>query len=381
MKSQLLNKRLHILFLSSWYPSRVLPFNGDFVQRHAEAIALVHRVTAIHVITDGALNNALEIVESNQNGVKTLIAYIAPSKYLVVKFYRFFKAYHLLLKKIDAFNLVHLNIIFPTGFIALYLKWFKQKPFIISEHWHGYHQPFCKELSFFEHFFIKLIAKNAQFICPVTDNLGDSMQQFGLVNNYKKVSNVIDTELFKPAIKTDKIYNIIHISSMDSVKNVPEILQVISQLQKTKIDFNFYLIGNNAQIFKPLANKLAINPKNSFFINQVTQQELLTYLQQADVLVLFSTIENAPCVILEAFACGIRVISTDVGGVREHFPEGFGTLIKANDSQALLENLIHYQTKKTNISKAEMHQYINQNFSKKTIAKQFSELYLRALKT
>lgn len=381
MKSQLLNKRLHILFLSSWYPSRVLPYNGDFVQRHAEAVALLHRVTIIHVITDGTLNNALEIVESNQNGVKTLIAYIAPSKNAVVKFYHFFKAYRILLRRVDAFNLVHLNIIFPAGFIALYLKWFKQKPFIISEHWHGYHQPFCKELNFFEHIFIKLIAKNAQFICPVTDNLGDSMQQLGLSSNYKKVPNVIDTDLFKPAIKTGKIYNIIHISSMDSVKNVPEILHVISQLQKAKIDFKFFLIGNNAQDFNELAHKLEIKDEHICFINQLTQQALIPYLQQADVLVLFSTIENAPCVILEAFACGVPVISTDVGGVKEHFPEGFGTLIKANDSQALLENLIHYQTKTTKLSKAEMHQYINQNFSKKTITKQFSELYLRALET
>jgi len=47
-----LKKKLHILFLSSWYPSHVSPSNGDFIQRHAEAIATKHNVTVIYVTTD-----------------------------------------------------------------------------------------------------------------------------------------------------------------------------------------------------------------------------------------------------------------------------------------------------------------------------------------
>lgn len=371
---------LHILFISSWYPSRILPYNGDFIQRHAEALALIHNVTAIHVIADSNLKTPLEIIENNQNGVKSLIAYVKSSRNIFVKFYRFFGAYLMLIKKAGAFNLVHLNVIFPAGFIALYLKWFKQKPYLISEHWHGYHQPFCKEIGFFKRFFMKLIAKNASVICPVTDNLGFAMADFGIKNDFIKVPNVIDTDLFKPAEREDKIFNIIHISSMEPVKNVPKILEIISQLQKTKIDFKFFLIGNNAQDFNELAHKLDINDKHICFVNQLPQQALIPYLQQADVLVLFSSIENSPCVILEAFACGVPVISTDVGGISEHFPKVFGTLIKTNDSQGLLNKLQQYQQKKETTSKEVMHQYVNQNFSKKAIAKQFTKVYLRALK-
>ncbi len=380
MKSQFLNKRLHILFLSSWYPSKVLPYNGDFVQHHAEAVALRHQVTAIHVITDSDLDKPIEFVKSNCNQVTTLIAYIKPSQNIFVKSYRFFWTYLTLLKQIGPFDLVHLNIIFPAGFIALFLKWFKQKPFIISEHWHGYQHPFCKEIGFFERFFTILIAKNAQYICPVSANLGFAMANFGIKNEFIKVPNVIDTDLFKPATRDDNIFNIIHISSMEPLKNVPKILEVISQLQKTKIDFKFYLIGNNAQDFNELAHKLEIKDEHICFINQLAQQALIPYLQQADVLVLFSSIENAPCVILEAFACGIPVISTDVGGIDEYFPKGFGTLIKADDSQALLESLVQFQKKTTTISKSNLHQYVEQNFSKKAIAKQFTKVYLRALK-
>lgn len=380
IKSLTLKPCLHILFLSSWYPSRVLPFNGDFIQRHAEAVALLHQVTAIHVISDNTLDKPIELIENNSNQVKTLIAYIKPSKNPIVKFYRFFSAYLLLVKRVGTFDVVHLNVIFPAGLIALYLKWFQQKPYIISEHWHGYHQPFCKEIGFFEHFFLKIIAKNASIICPVSNNLGKAMSDFGLKNDFIKVPNVIDTNLFKPTERENNIYNIVHISSMEKVKNIPKILEVISQFQQTQNDFKFFLIGNNAQDFTNLAKNLNIDANNICFVNQLLQQDLIPYLQQAAILVLFSEIENSPCVILEAFACGIPVISTDVGGISEHFPKGFGTLIKANDSQGLLKNLILYKKKATGISKNDKYQYIVQNFGKIAIAKQFTKVYLLALK-
>jgi len=206
------------------------------------------------------------------------------------------------------------------------------------------------------------------------------MQNFGLKGRYHKISNVVDTNLFKPTKKETNTFNIIHISSMDKVKNVPAILNVIAKLQQTISEFNFSLIGNNAKDFETLSKELGINHKNIVFINQIPQNDLTNYLQQNDVMVLFSTTENAPCVILEAFACGVPVISTNVGGVSEHFSENFGTLIPKGDSDALLKTLIDYgnQTKKFN--KKDMHDYIEQNLSPLIIEKQFTEVYLSALK-
>jgi len=276
--------------------------------------------------------------------------------------------------------LVHLNVIFPAGIIALYLKWLKRKSFIISEHWHGYHQPFCKKIGFTARVLLKRCSKNAAIICPVTDNLGLSMQNFGLKGRYHKVSNVVDTNLFKPTKKETNIFNIVHISSMDKVKNVPAILNVIAKLQQTIPEFNFSHIGSNANDFKTLSIELGINPKNITFINQIPQNDLKNYLQQSNVLVLFSTTENAPCVILEAFACGVPVISTNVGGVSEHFPSRFGSLIPKDDSKMLLKEFINYSKQNKIFNQKDMHNYIAQNFSPLIIAKQFTEVYLSALK-
>jgi len=379
-KNILLRKNLHILFLNSWYPNRVLPNNGDFIQRHAEAVALKHKVTAIHVISDKDNHKTIEIVDERINRVRTLIAYLKPSNNPILKTYHYLLAYYKVLKRIDYFDIVHLNVIYPAGIIALYLKWFKQKPYIISEHWSDYYKPYCENFSFLSKNLIQLIAKSATIICPVTNNLGNAMQEFGLKNKYIKVPNVVDTNLFVPAKKIDNIYNIIHISSTNSTqKNVPNILKVINELQLSKKDFKFYLIGGNAVEFKNLSNQLGIKPANIIFKNQLPQTELVTYLQQSDVLVLFSEIESSSCVILEALSCGVKVITTDVGGASENLPKKYGLLIKPEDELALEKAILNTYNSKGIVDKQMMHQYIDSNFSPKIINNIFTKLYHETL--
>lgn len=375
-----MDKKLHILFLNSWYPSRVLPTSGDFIQRHAKAVATIHQVTAVHIISDSKLKQKFEITDKNINKVRTIIAYLKPTTNLLNKILLYFRVFKQVLNSVKPIDLVHLNVTYPAGLFALYLKWFKRKPFIISEHWHYYYKPFCYNISIWQKFISKIITKNASYVCPVTNNLAEAMQNFGLRGNYLKVPNVVDTLLFKPTNKKHKSFNVIHISSMRAVKNVPEILKVIGKLPVNKIDFKFFLIGENASGFKVLSKKLGIKHNNIRFVDQTTQHKLVPYLQQADVFVLFSDIETSSVVILESFACGTPVVSTKVGGISEHFPDNFGIFIPKNDSEALLKTLIACSKQPKRATQEEMHNYITENFSPLIIAKQFTKVYLSALK-
>ena len=56
-----------VLWLASWYPSRVDRFNGDFIQRHAQATALYSDVYVIYVVKDEK-GVAPEISEMFRNG-------------------------------------------------------------------------------------------------------------------------------------------------------------------------------------------------------------------------------------------------------------------------------------------------------------------------
>ncbi len=379
--SKLLNKKLHILFLCGWYPSRILPTNGDFIQRHAEAVFLQHSVSVIHIITDPYLKKSIEIFTENIQGINTNIAYIKQTKNPIKKGYLFVKAFILLLKKTAPFDVVHLNEIFPFGIFSLYLKWFKKIPFIISEHWTDYKFPLSKKIGFLEKEISKIIVKNASFLCPVSFDLQKSLIDFGFKASYEIVENVVDTNKFYPTEIKNDVFTIVHISNMvDAQKNISGILRVIAKLYHQKIAFHFKMIGENATSFSSEVKKLGLENESIDFINHIPHSLLISHLQKANLLVLFSNYENLPCVILESFACGIPVISTNVGGIKEHFPINFGSLINAKDEIKLEQEIkLFIENKKTLAPKKEMNEYITTNFSNSVICEKFSSLYYKSL--
>mgnify|MGYP003665501176 FL=1 len=376
-----MNKKLHILFLCGWYPSRVLPTNGDFIERHAKAVSKKHKVTVLHIITDKNLKNDLEVISEEKNNITTNIAYISNTKNPLKKALLFRKALFTLLKLTGNFDVVHLNEIYPFGFFSLYLKWFQQKPFIISEHFTGYHLPQAKTLSFTEKNISRIITKNATFVCPVSNNLKDAMLNLNYKGNYVRVPNVVDTSLFYPLEKEISTFTITHVSNMlNTHKNVEGLLNVVKKLEDKIDNFKVKLIGENANKYIEYANKNNLDISNIEFINQIPHLAVVSELQNSNLFVLFSNYENLPCVILESFSCGIPVISTNVGGINEFFPKDFGFLIPAKDENALLENILKvYKNFKTD--KTKMHNYVVENFSEDKIVSNFENLYFKSLKS
>lgn len=376
-----MSKKLHILFLNSWYPSRVLAFNGDFIQRHAEAVSLQHQVTSLHIISDPDCKQAIEINKKEINGINTIIGYIKQTQNPIIKAYLFFRAYKKILKEIGHFDLVHLNVLYPFGIFALHLKWFHKKPYIISEHWTDYQYPLSKNIKPIQRYISKLITKNASIVCPVSMHLQNAMQDFGLKGNYYPVPNVVDTNLFIPSSSKPSKFKMLHISSMDDVqKNISGIIEVISLLQENISDFEFTFIGSKSSSYKRKIIELNINLDSITFIDHINQTALVNYLQEATVFVLFSNYENLPCVILESFSTGTPVISTNVGGISEYFPEGYGTLIPAKNKEKLLQALMgFYNHKKQLVSSEKMHKYAVNNFSKEKICDTFTKLYMKGI--
>jgi glycosyltransferase involved in cell wall biosynthesis len=78
------------------------------------------------------------------------------------------------------------------------------------------------------------------------------------------------------------------------------------------------------------------------FAGYVAQDDLAPYYRSADVFVLSSDFDNSPNVVLEAMACGLPVVATDVGGVKEYVsPEG-GELVPKRDVDALAAAVLRW---------------------------------------
>lgn len=373
-----LNKKLHILFLASWFPSRVKPTSGDFIQRHAEAVSIKHMVSVIHVVTDENLHAKVDIKSKTENNIKIIIGYIPKTINPFFKYYYFLLAYKKCLKRISSFDVVHLNVTYPKGIVALYLKWFKKKPYIITEHWTRYLSPQNKMIGLIEKRITKSIINSASFVCPVSKNLESSMISLGFKGNYFSIPNVVDTQLFYPDYNIDRLFTVTHISHMGNEhKNVEGIINVIGLLQKEIPNLAFNLIGENSNKYSKRISEL--NIQNINIIDQIPNKEIPNYLKKSNVFVQFSNYENLPCVILEAFSCGVPVVSTDVGGIKEYFPENFGYLIPPKDQKALKISILNIYKSKLDIDKNKMFNYAEKQFSQETISTLYSKLYHKAL--
>lgn len=377
----------HILFLASWYPNKVEPQNGNFIQRHAEAVALNCKVACLHVLSIPDMQGFEVDTRWNNNVYEVVVYFEKTSKFLPYqKFNKYLKAHRLgyekilsVFKKID---LVHLNVFFPAGVFALELKRRYELPFVITEHWTAFLNSNPHRFSFIERYFIKKIAAAAAMICPVSEDLKKALQNFGLKGPYSVVPNVVDTDLFQNA--TDKAFppiHILHVSTlMDHHKNVSGLLRVIARLKDARQDFKLTLAGNKVGDFhQQNAKKLSIPSHQIEILDEIPLQDIAQLMQSAHIFVLFSNFENLPCVISEAHASGMVVIATDVGGVREMLEPSNGILIKAKDEQALfdaLQNVMNQldQYDNTNIRKAAI-----QRYSYQSVADQYTHIYSTTL--
>jgi len=72
------------------------------------------------------------------------------------------------------------------------------------------------------------------------------------------------------------------------------------------------------------------------FAGYVDHDDLAPYFRAADLFALPSDFDNSPNVVLEAMACGVPVVSTDVGGVAEYVARGRGgDLVQKGDAAAM----------------------------------------------
>lgn len=370
---------------------------GLFIQRHAEAANKYCDVGVVytHVVVEEKIKEVYHLEESVFNGVPTAKVYYSNPKIQIplisplIKVFRFYKANYLGIKKIKqqlgGFDLVHVHILTRLGVIALYYKWFCNKPFIVTEHWSRYLDLTGSFTGAFRKAVTKLIVRNAAVVTTVTQNLANAMQKHGLKNkDYRVLANVVDEPFFNPEslTKTENGKKIItHVSCFeDKSKNVSGLLRVIHSLSEKRSDFIFRLIGDGMD-FESLHNyarDLGLNKSTVVFTGLLEGKKLVTEMAAADLMVIFSNYENFPVVINEGFVLGIPVLATNVGGIPEYVNNSNGCLINAGDEENLEDLLNNYLDNKLFFDNKKIRSQSRNAFSANTIGKDLFRIYSEA---
>ncbi|HEX2395472.1 MAG TPA: glycosyltransferase [Bacteroidales bacterium] len=380
---------MKVLFVSSWFPNRVTPLNGDFVERHALAVSQVCKTAVLHVITDSKVHGRfLEIHEIQKNSLFEVIIYIrrisigpeSAARLITHLLYAlgYFIGYWIVRREIGPPDIIHANIIVPVSKVALLFHRLLNIPYIISEHWTIY---LTDERSKLLHGYAKPVTK-AFALVPVTRNLQDSLISFGYRGRYYVVPNVVDTGIFKPSGKrTGSEKKILHVSSMkEDHKNISGIIRAIRMLRDKREDFTFTFVGNATAQQKEMVTVAGLTDC-IIMAGEVEHRKVADYMRQSDMLVMFSNVENLPCVILEALACGLPVLSTRVGGISEWLNDQNGILIDRGDENALYQGMNYLLDHSHEYSSQLLHEYAVKYFSPGVIANRFLAIYNEALNT
>ncbi len=116
------------------------------------------------------------------------------------------------------------------------------------------------------------------------------------------------------------------------------------------------------------------------FTGLLEKEALVNEFEKANFLLINSNYENMPVVINEAFACGLPVLSTNVGGISEHLSQERGRLIEPGQPQQLFEQINWMLDHSAEFDSSEIKKYAQEHFSMDAVGRQLSKVYKNVLK-
>lgn len=338
---------MKILFISAWYPNRLDPMAGLFVQNHADAVSLYADVKVLYTQKDESIRNFQLVINQHQHIEEYIVYYPTSKTSKIITFINYLLAYEKgfneIKKKAWKPDIIQANVFTRTALIAYLYKLIHKTPYTVIEHWTRYirEKTFRNELHKWLSIFV---AKKASAIMPVTFQLKKSMENCGMKNqNYQIINNVVSDHFFvNTDHKKNKKVKILNVTCFNDLqKNISGILRVIENLSHIRDDFEIYLVGTGVDFDRIVkyANELKIKKDIVYFTGLLEGEPLIKLFKECDFSLLFSNYENIPVVISESFACGKPVISTDIGGINEHVNQTNGLLISVNDEEVLLKSI------------------------------------------
>lgn len=367
-----LNKRLKVLFICSWYPSREHRTIGNFIQRHALAVAKYHDITVVYA-TESHENN-IEVVENGG-----LIEHLIYFKKTIpaLSYQKSIRSHIKKLQKEQNFDIAHIHVAYPAILAVPILK----MPYIITEHFSGYHKisgfqwgAIKKKLS------IKYLNK-AKAILPVSNHLAKAIQEFAVQNKFIKISNVVDIDSFYPREKKSEIFRFLHVSSLEErSKNISGILKGFKELYDLGFDFILQIGGDGDldELKKKIAD-VGLKEDCLEIFGESSAEQISEMMRKAHCLVMFSHFENQPCTILEALCSGIPVISSNVGGISEEINEENGILVPSGDMLQFVQSLKAMVQNYSDFDLKSIAQIARNKYSNDSIAKEISAVYFNVL--
>lgn len=219
----------------------------------------------------------------------------------------------------DGFDLIDAHFLYPDGVAAVMLGKWLCKPVVLTARgsdvhsYRSYRIPWALTL---------WATRRADAVVTVSDALAKPLRAAGVPDKrLTTLRNGVDLRLFQPVDRTATRARIgFRRPTLLSVGNLIELKghDLVIRALETLADFDLVVIGSGPleRPLQRLAARLGVNERVRF-LSPMPQEQLREYYGAADALVLASSREGWPNVLLEAMACGTPVVATETWGIPE----------------------------------------------------------------
>lgn len=330
---------MRILFNTHWWPTEREPSKGIFIREQALAIAAQGvQVNVLHVCIQGGNGLARFNTSVFDDGPLKVHRIAITGRWWKGVYVTFGLQWWLVrqgLKKLKLdpaqFDLIHSNVIHPSGVIGHRLATKYGKPHVMSEHW-------SNVAGFLSHKWMGKAGKEAMTglsrIFPVSQYLAGIVKQFAPdPSKIVVVPEVIQDNGFgfRPS-PIGSTYYFVMCAKWDRgkrlIKRPDLVIEAVALAQKElKKDVILGIIGSGDWVpeLKQLARTRGVN---AHFYGYLKKPDVAHEFQRADLFLHASMTETFSIVVGEALRCGTPVVASRVGGIPELVAPETGLLVE-----------------------------------------------------
>jgi glycosyltransferase involved in cell wall biosynthesis len=259
---------------------------------------------------------------------------------------------------------------------AVLAKWLYRKPLVVRT---GYTWSLLKKKHDVAKYKQKLIGliehfayNNATIVVVTSERQVHYISERYSVSeeNIQVIPNYINTQLFTPTESANRYADrLVFVGRLNEEKNLFNLIEAIA-----KIGLTLDIYGNGELYDKLLAHAKKLNAKVNF-MGVVPNNELPNIFNRYRYYILPSFYEGMPKSLLEAMACGLVCIGTDVEGINQIIEDGVnGYLAKGTQANALVEVIKRAVQLPHDSITAEGIRRVRNNFSLETVVEREKEI-------
>ena len=302
---------------------------------------------------------------------------------LQVLSFLFFNMFHSL-RKFKDMDLIHAHWLIPNGLGALFAKKIYKTPYISTI----YGEEVYLSKRYKLEFSLRNFVNNSSKSIAISKATLNSCIDIGLKKEELEIIPFgVDTDFYRPLkiLKNENIFQILAVGYLIERKGFEYLIKATKEVLNEHHNIQLTIVGSGPleEKLKNIIKELKLE-SNAKIMQNVSDDELLQLYNSSDLFVLPSIVdsqgntEGLGVVLLEAMACGLPVVGSNIGGIPDIIQDNeTGLLVPEKDITELsntILNLIENEDLRNKLA-VNGHNRVKEKFSWEKLAKDYIDVY------